>query len=135
MKKCLIVLLLGVMLIGNQALITFADNGNGIIISPYWMNTSSVSGNLNVNGNTANFSILINGNPNVTEISATVTLYYKNSWDNWVKTDTEWEYSINSDVLAIYETFDVTPGTEYKVELEAHVYANGITEIVTKEFT
>lgn len=119
----------------NVNMTAFAEGGNNQIVSPYWVNTSSVRGYLTVNGNDGNISVLVNGNANVTQITATATLYYKNSSNRWVQTNTVWNYSVNSDLLAINEDFAASSGTTYKVVLEAYVYANGYIETITKEFT
>lgn len=135
MKKRIIVLILGALLMTNVNMIPLAAGNNNQIVSPYWVNTSSVNGYLTVDGNDGNISILVNGNANVTRITAKATLYYKNSSNRWVKTNTVWNYSVNSDLLAINEDFTASSGTTYKVVLEADVYANGYTETITREFT
>lgn len=137
MKKFLAVIIIFSMLfVGTGAFSVSANSST--VITPYWLNVTSVIGVVGYNdsGTVGTVSISINGVASVSRITATIMLYYKNSTGNWIEIPEVFDnYDVNSRTIAINETFDATPGTEYKVELEAHVYANGITEIVTKEFT
>lgn len=134
MKRKIAIFILGALLMTNLNMFAFAADNNTQIISPCWVNIGRISGHLTVNGDTGNISIAISGNNDVTKITATATLYYKNSKGSWVKMK-DWKYSVNSDVLAINETFDASAASSYKVILTADVYADGYTESVTKEFT
>ena len=133
MKKSVISLLLIALMLFNLNGAVFASDGGYHQISPLWVNIHTITGGIVKDA--GEFSALIKGLPNVTKITATAVLYYKNSNNNWIKTSTSWNYSVNSSSLVITETFTPAPNTDYKVIVEANVYANGYTETVSKEFT
>lgn len=135
MKKIVAIILLGTLLVLNLNSFALAAQGNTQIVTPYWVNILRINGDLSASGSTGNVSVVITGNSNVTNITATATLYYKNPSNVWVRIPMGWEYSVNTSYLAIDEDFTAVSGTEYKVVLEADVYANGYTETVTREFT
>ena len=107
MKKRIIVLILGALLMTglNLNMVAFSAGNDNSIIAPCWKNTSSVHGHLTVDGTDGNLTVLIDGNPNVTKITATATLYYKNAANRWVKAGSAWDYSSNKDYLAIDQDF------------------------------
>ncbi len=133
MKKVVSIILACIFLTISINNVVFAASNDNQIISPYWENVSSITGY--VDKNEGVFWAMISGYSGVTKITVTATLYYKNSSNRWVEIPTDWEYSVNSASLNIYEEFDANPGTTYKVVLEADVYANGYTESITREFT
>ena len=137
MKKRIIVLILGALLMTglNLNMVAFSAGNDNSIIAPCWKNTSSVHGHLTVDGTDGNLSVLIDGNPNVTKITATATLYYKNAANRWVKAGSAWDYSSNKDYLAIDQDFTAISGKTYKVIMSAEVYADGYTEYITQEFS
>lgn len=135
-KKIAVILTAALLLTGLNLFVMAKDNGENTI-TPYWVNITSVTGRITFNSSTnkGNAVIVVNGDADVTRITATVTLYYQDSNNKWVEIPTDWEYSVNSDILAINETFAATSGTTYKAVLDADVYANGYTENVVKEIT
>lgn len=56
----------------------------------------------------------------------------KNSNNKWIKTSTSWNYSVGS-ILAASETFNASPGVEYKVVPAGKAYADDYTESFTKD--
>lgn len=101
-----------------------------------WDNIFMVSGGtLAFSGTTGNYFVDIIGNVGVERITATVELYYKNFWGNWVEVDMGWEYDVDSDYLTIDEDFTAVRGREYKAVLTATVYLDGVGEEVTKTST
>ena len=100
-----------------------------------WTNVKHVSGMITFSGTSGNYYMEIAGASGVNMITATATLYYKNSSGNWVEIPKDWTYSVNDDELIIYENFTGVSGREYKVELEATVYKDGYGEPVSKTTT
>ena len=134
MKKKIVFLLVAALLITGFNTMSFAaGNGGSQGITPYWQNTSSVHAHLQVNGTEGILAVAINGDLGVTRISAVATLYYKNPSNRWLKTGIMWTYMEDADALGIAETFTAEPGVEYKVILEAYVYANGTCDTITRE--
>lgn len=126
---------MGIILVMSINYTALAATDNTQIVSPRWIYVSDISGFLTVNGTSGDISISISGNSNVTKITATATLYYKNVNNAWVKTNTSWDYTTYSKSLFINETFAANSGVEYKVVFEANVYVNNSVETVTREFT
>lgn len=89
MNKISILLIIALLLTGLNVFTVAANSSE--IITPYWINITGVDGRVsyNENSNVGNVSIFINGKSGVTKITATATLYYKNSSNRWVKTTTE----------------------------------------------
>ena len=134
MKKIITAVLVGTLLASGMTVTASAAKDNNAIVSPLWINIARISGKVSVNGSKGSLSALVSGNPEVTKITATATLYYK-SGSSWVKTSTKWNYSVNSDTLTIDEDFSAKSGTKYKVAVEAKVYVGGSFETITREFT
>lgn len=133
MKKIIAGVLIGASLITCQNISALAATDGNTIVAPLWVNISSVTGNLSVDGSTGYVTMRIKGNSDVTKIVATATLYYK-SGSSWVKTSTKWDYSVNKSTLAASETFSASSGKTYKVVLSGTVYAGSTSETVSKEF-
>ena len=134
MKKKIVAVLMGALILANLNMTTFAaDDTNGISVMR-WDGTASVLGHLTVSGTKGNISVVVEGDADISKITATATLYYK-SGSSWVKTSTKWNYSVNSDTLTIDEDFSAKSGTKYKVAVEANVYVGGSFETITREFT
>ena len=133
MKKIYTILLISVLLIVGISGYVFASNSDEGIM-PLWDHVSSVLGNLSFSANTGTVYITVYGNEDVTKIDATARLYYQNERGRWVKTSTAWNYSVNSDELAINETFAAESGKTYRVLLSASVYVGDTKEAVLEEF-
>ena len=86
-----------------------------------WTNIISVNGSISFNGTSGLYKMIISGQKDVTNITATATLYYKNSSGSWVEIPKDWSYDVDDNRLIISETFTAVSGREYKVEFEATV--------------
>ena len=104
-------------------------------ITPMWDNVLSLNATLSFNGTTGNVSAFINGKSGVTNIDATVTLYYKNTNGVWVEQEKDWDYNTNQSLLGISETFTGARGVEYKIVVEATVTKGNVEETVSKTAT
>lgn len=98
-----------------------------------WENISyCYGGNLDFSGRSGNYYIEIYGQSGVEMITATVTLYFKNSSGVWVEMPMDWSYSVESDELIIDEDFTGVSGRQYKAVLDATVTKDGYDEPLTK---
>lgn len=98
-----------------------------------WQNIFEVfGGNISFSGNSGSYYVDIIGNTGVEKITATVTLYFKNSSGNWVEIPMGWSYETESDELTINESFTGVSGRTYKAVLNATVSDNGYDEPVSK---
>ena len=98
-----------------------------------WENIDDVyGGNLVFSGRAGNYYIEIYGQSGVEMITATVTLYFKNSSGVWVEMPMDWSYSVESDELIIDEDFTGVSGRQYKAVLDATVTKAGYDEPLTK---
>ena len=134
MKKRILMMLMGCLLLSCMYHpISAADSGSYGLYR--WTNIAYIDGTITFNGTSGNYSMAIIGAGGVSKITASTTLYYKNSSGNWVEIPKDWTYSVNSDLLIINEDFTGVSGREYKVELEATVYKDGYGEPVSKTTT
>ena len=76
----------------------------------------------------------IDGRADVSNITATIDLYYKGASGDWVPITTDWQYNENDSSWVASETFTGNRGTEYKVVLTAEVTRKGYSEPITKEY-
>ncbi len=97
-----------------------------------WSNVVSMRGSISFNGRTGNYVMTVEGETDVSRISATATLYYKNASGNWIEIPKNWSYDVRDDILLVDESFTGVSGREYKIVLDATVYLNGYGEPVTK---
>lgn len=129
MKKFFVLLMVGILLVSCLSVSIGA-------VDARWANASQITGDLVFSGTEGNYSAFILGKSGVTKITATATLYYKDSAGNWIVMSTDWSYSVNSAMLAIDEDFTGVSGREYKVVLDVVVYkgtsGESITQTVTK---
>ncbi|MCI8388372.1 MAG: hypothetical protein HFE63_07925 [Clostridiales bacterium] len=130
MKKRILILLMGVMLLTSIVLPISATTE-----SLLWDNIQYVTGGIAFEGKNGNYSACITGHSDVDRITATATLYYKNTSGNWIEIPMDWSYDVSDDMLVIDENFTGVSGREYKVELNATVYMNGYGEPVSKTST
>ncbi|MBQ9939992.1 MAG: hypothetical protein IJO74_00420 [Clostridia bacterium] len=134
MKKFTAVLLSCVLVILSISNVALAAGGTSPAVTPRWINTTSLSGNINYDGYIGNISIFLDGNVNVTRITATARLYYMVTEDWWEEIPMNWDYDVTTTALGIDEDFPITTGTIYKIVFEAQVYANGYAETITRVF-
>lgn len=134
MRRFLTILMTAILFIVNFGVCAAASPLDGVV--PLWDNVTDVSGFITFNSqtDTGTVDISLVCESNVTKISATATLYYQNERGRWVKTSTAWNYSVNSDELAINETFAAESGKTYRVLLSASVYVGDTKEAVLEEF-
>ena len=133
MKRKIAIILVGVMMALCMGTALCASN-SGVELYR-WDNVSSMMGVIVFDKTAGNYSMVVNGASGVTKITATATLYYKNTSGKWVATSTKWTYNVDGSRLVIDEDFTGVSGREYKVELEATVYKNGSGEKVTNTST
>lgn len=57
--------------------------------TPLWENINGLTATLTFNSNTGNVTVVVTGKTNVTNITATVDLYYKNSNRSWVEVEND----------------------------------------------
>ena len=133
MKRKIAIILVGVMMTLCMGVWLYASDGGFELYR--WDNVSSIMGGISFDRTSGNYSVVVSGASGVSKITATATLYYKNSSYEWVETSTKWTYNVDSRRLLIDEDFTGVSGREYKVELEATVYKNGYGEEVTHTST
>ena len=104
-------------------------------ISPLWDNTNSVTASLDFNGTTGNVYISIMGQSGVSNITADVKLYYKNTFGTWTEIVKGWAYDVDQMYLVVSESFTGVPSREYKIEVSATVTKGGYGESISKTAT
>lgn len=100
-----------------------------------WDNTRGVTATLSFNGNTGNVAVTIIGKSGVTNITADIKLYYKNSSGSWVEIDKDWSYDVDQMTLTATESFAGVEGQEYKIEVSGSVTMDGYAEPISKTAT
>lgn len=104
-------------------------------ITPKWDNTKTVELDLYFNTTIGQIDVAIMGDQDVSNITATVKLYYKNIFGIWVEMDQTWSYNVNQVYLSVNETFEAKSGRKYKVELTGYVTKNGYAEPISATTT
>ncbi len=104
-------------------------------VSPQWENTHMVNAQLTFDGTEGTVSVIISGDTGVTNISAETRLFYKNSAGSWVEIYMDWGYNSPNSYLAFSDTFEGTPGVEYKIEMSATVTKGDVDELIEKTAT
>lgn len=104
-------------------------------LTPMWDNTNTFTAYLVFSGTTGNITSTIMGKSGVSNITAEVKLYYKNSYGSWIKDSREWNYDVDQMYLTIRESFSGVPGREYKIEINATLTKNGVEEDISKTAT
>jgi len=100
-------------------------------ISPMWTNVNGLNAFITFSGSTGNVTVLIVGKSGVTNITADVKLYYKNTSGSWIEISTDWDYNVNQMTLTINESFDAVAGREYKIEVDGSVTKSGYAEPIS----
>lgn len=101
-------------------------------VQPLWDNTSYITADINFNGTIGSISVFICGKSGVTNITADVSLYYKNTSGSWVEIEKNWDYDVDQDWLTIDESFTGVAGREYKIEVDGTVTKSGYAEVISK---
>ena len=134
MKKLTSLLLIGCIILSCLCIsITAADSGNYGLYR--WTNVRSLQGSITFNRTSGNYTMTVLGDSGVNKITATATLYYKNSSGKWIVVPKNWTYSVNADKLIIDEDFTGVSGREYKIELSGTVYKDGYGESISETTT
>ena len=134
MKKLTSLLLIGCIILSCLCIsINAAGSGNYGLYR--WTNVRSLQGSITFNRTSGNYTMSVIGDSGVTKITATATLYYKNSSGKWIVVPKNWTYSVNADKLIIDEDFTGVSGREYKIELSGTVYKDGYGESISETTT
>lgn len=134
MKKLTSLLLIGCIILSCLCIsITAADSGNYGLYR--WTNVRSIDGKISFNKTNGNYTMTVLGDSGVNKITATATLYYKNSSGKWIVVPKNWTYSVDDEELYIDEKFDGVSGREYKIELSGTVYKDGYGEAISETHT
>ena len=104
-------------------------------IMPRWDIAQRVNVSLYFTGTSGTVSVYIQGNSDVSNITATATLYHKNWLGIWVESGEEWSYNVNQSYLSASESFTGKSGRQYKVELTGTVTKNGYSESISASAT
>jgi hypothetical protein len=102
---------------------------NAADISPYWINTSSVTCNLMFSSDTGYISASVVGQSGTSRIESTVTVYRKTG-TIWIYVDS-WNKNENSEYISITGVFTGASGVTYKAVITANVIKGGVSEPVT----
>lgn len=104
-------------------------------ITPMWTNILSLEAFITFNGRNGTFDIIVYGHSGVTNITADVTLYWKNSSGVWQDTTRDWSYSADQMTLTAEGSFTGVAGREYKIVVDGTVTKNGYSESFSKSAT
>ena len=101
-------------------------------ITPMWTNILSLEAFITFNGRNGTFDIIVYGHSGVTNITADVTLYWKNSSGVWQDTTRSWSYDVDQMTLSASDSFTGVAGREYKIVVNGTVTKDGYTESFSK---
>lgn len=132
-KRIVLILVACIMVISALPLTTFAAVADPI--TPMFDNTNTFNANLSFNGSTGNVTMTIMGKSGVSNITAEIKLYYKNSTGSWIEIDKGWDYNVNQMYLTVIESFSGVAGREYKIEVSATLTKNGVAENISTTST
>lgn len=104
-------------------------------ISPRWTNTNSVTAFLDFTGSTGYVTVAIMGDTGVSNITAEIKLYVKNTAGTWTDLNVDWTYDVDQQYLSVGETFTGVAGLEYMMVLNATVTKDGYGEPISKSST
>ncbi len=131
-KRILSILLCGLFMFHMSIFVGAAQPPS---INPLWDNVKEITATLTFNGNTGNVTIVVSGKTDVTNITATVDLYYKTTTGSWIEIEKNWSYNVNQQTLVILESFNATPGREYKIIINGKTTLGGYEEVFSKTTT
>ena len=134
MKKLTSLLLIGCIIISCLC-ISINAVGSGNYGLYRWTNVRPIDGKISFNKTNGNYTMTVLGDSGVNKITATATLYYKNSSGKWIVVPKNWTYSVDADKLIIDEDFTGVSGREYKIELSGTVYKDGYGESISETTT
>ena len=104
-------------------------------LSPMWTNINGLVTELTFDGRNGSFTISVAGQNGVTNITATVSLYWKNSSGVWQDTTRSWSYDVDQMTLGASDSFTGVAGREYKIVVNGTVTKGGYTESFSKSAT
>lgn len=104
-------------------------------LSPMWTNIQTLMANLTFDGRNGSFAISVAGQNGVTNITAEVSLYWKNSSGVWQDTTRSWSYDVDQMTLGASDSFTGVAGREYKIVVNGTVTKNGYSESFSKSAT
>lgn len=104
-------------------------------LSPMWTNIQNLMANLTFDARNGSFAISVAGQNGVTNITATVSLYWKNSSGVWQDTTRSWSYDVDQMTLGASDSFTGVAGREYKIVVNGTVTKGGYTESFSKSAT
>lgn len=104
-------------------------------ILPQWTNTITASASLSFNGTTGNVTVSVVGLNGVTNITADIRLYYKDTRGSWIEIEKDWHYDVDQMTLTAPESFTGVSGREYKIEVDITVTKGGYAEPIFKTAT
>lgn len=128
-KKIISIMLCSILLLSLMPIPSYGAVADPIV--PMWDNTFTFRGILSFSGTTGYVGVSIMGQSGVSNITANVKLYYKNSAGSWTKAAQEWNYDVDQMYLTKEETFTGVPGREYKIVVTATVTKNGVGENIS----
>ena len=128
-KRILSILLCGLFMFHMSIFVGAAQPPS---INPLQDNVKEITATLTFNGNTGNVTVVVLGKTNVTNITATVDLYYKTTTGSWIEIEKNWSYNVNQQTLVILESFNATPGREYKIIINGKTTKGGYEEVFSK---
>ena len=131
-KRILSILLCGLFMFHMSIFVGAAQPPS---INPLWDNVKGITATLTFNGNTGNVTVVVSGKTNVTNITATVDLYYKTTSGSWIEIEKNWSYNVNQQTMVILESFNATPGREYKIIINGKTTLGGYEEVFSKTTT
>lgn len=133
MKKICIFLVIGTLLFSLFCGMGASANDNEVL--PFrFSNINRVDLSIIFKSGTGYVTAQIDGRADVSNITATIDLYYKGTSGDWIPITTDWQYNENDSSWVASETFTGKRGTEYKVVLTAEVSRKGYGEPITKEY-
>ena len=104
-------------------------------LSPMWTNINGLVADLTFNGKNGSFAISVAGQSGVTNITANVSLYWKNSSGVWQDTTRSWSYDVDQMTLGASDSFTGVAGREYKIVVNGTVTKGGYAESFSKSAT
>ena len=104
-------------------------------IIPLWDNVNTFNATLTFNSTTGNVKVNVIGQSGVSNITAEIRLYYKNTAGSWIEINKDWDYSVNQRYLIVSESFTGVAGREYKIEVSGTVTKNGYAEAISDTAT
>ncbi len=101
-------------------------------VEPQWTNTSGVTMHISFSDRTGYVALSIVGHSGVSNITADIQMYFKNSSGDWVEMPLSWSYDVDQMYLSVEETFTGVRGREYMAIMTATVTKGTYGEPLSK---